>query len=179
MSWVSSSGSVRPCAGPTVRAGAPREAFGRRWAAGTATHMALAWGTARVTLPCCGGTTHHPAWGEQPDNLSATRVGVVAVSGDTQERAESSAAEWKLSRLRVACGQDVASVRAWGLFASKGIKDPEPEMFGEPGIFHIQLDGTVYMAALDSMPAARPRIDDVVQAIEFFIQRDYPPRGEA
>jgi hypothetical protein len=35
------------------------------------------------------------------------------------------------------------------------------------------------MAALNSMPAARPRIGDVVQAIEFFIEKSYPPRGEA
>lgn len=60
-----------------------------------------------------------------------------------------------------------------GLFVSKGIKDPEP------GIFLIRPDGTVYMAALNSMPAARPRIDDVAQAIEFFTGKSYPPRGEA
>jgi hypothetical protein len=106
-------------------------------------------------------------------------VGVVAVSGDTRERAEASVADWKLTRLRIAYGQDVASMREWGLFVSKGIKDPEPDAFGEPGIFLIPPDGTVYMAALNSMPAARPRIDDVVQAIEFFIEKSYPPRGEA
>jgi len=54
-----------------------------------------------------------------------------------------------------------------------------PDAFGEPGIFLIRPDGTIYMAALNSMPAARPRIDDVVQAIEFFTDRSYPPRGEA
>jgi len=35
------------------------------------------------------------------------------------------------------------------------------------------------MVALNSMPAAHPRIEDMVQAIQFFIERDYPPRGEA
>jgi hypothetical protein len=59
------------------------------------------------------------------------------------------------------------------------MKAPEPDAFGEPGIFLIRPDGTVYMAALNSMPAARPRIGDVVQAIEFFIEKGYPPRGEA
>jgi peroxiredoxin len=113
------------------------------------------------------------------EKLSGLGVGVVAVSGDTRERAEASVADWKLTRLRIAYGQDVASMREWGLFVSKGIKDPEPDAFGEPGIFLIPPDGTVYMAALNSMPAARPRIDDVVQAIEFFIEKSYPPRGEA
>lgn len=65
-------------------------------------------------------------------------------------------ADWKLTRLRVAYGQDAGSMREWGLFVSKGIKDPEPDAFGEPGIFLIRPDGTVYMAALNSMPAARP-----------------------
>jgi len=66
-----------------------------------------------------------------------------------------------------------------GAVRQQGIKDPEPDAFGEPGIFLIRPDGTIYMAALNSMPAARPRIDDVVQAIEFFTDRSYPPRGEA
>lgn len=113
------------------------------------------------------------------EKLSAMGVGVVAVSGDPQERAEASVAGWKLTRLRVAYGQGVASMREWGLFVSKGVKDPEPDVFGEPGIFLVRPDGTVYMVALNSMPAARPRVDDVVQAIEFFIEKDYPPRGEA
>lgn len=113
------------------------------------------------------------------EKLAGLGVGVVAVSGDPRERAEASVEDWKLTRLRVAYGQDVASMRKWGLFVSKGIKDPEPDVFGEPGIFLIRPDGTVYMAALNSMPAARPRIDDIVQAIEFFIEKSYPPRGEA
>jgi peroxiredoxin len=113
------------------------------------------------------------------EKLSGMGVGVVAVSGDTRDCAEASVAEWKLTRLRVAYGQDVASMREWGPFVSKGIKDPEPDVFGEPGIFLIRPDGTVYMAALNSMPAARPRIDGVVQAIEFFTGKSYPPRGEA
>jgi peroxiredoxin len=113
------------------------------------------------------------------DDLSGMGVTVVAVSGDPQDRAERSTAEWKLTRLRVAYGQDIASMRDWGLFVSKGIKDPEPDLFGEPGVFLIRPDGTIYMAVLNSMPAARPRIDDVVQAIRFFIDKNYPPRGEA
>jgi peroxiredoxin len=114
------------------------------------------------------------------ERLSGLGVGVAAVSGNTRESARwRGGADGKLTRLRVAYGQDVASMREWGLFVSKGIKDPEPDAFGEPGIFLIRPDGTIYMAALNSMPAARPRIDDVVQAIEFFTDRSYPPRGEA
>jgi peroxiredoxin len=111
--------------------------------------------------------------------LDSLGVSVVAVSGDPEDRAKRSIEEWGLSRLRVAYGQDLSSMRAWGLFVSKGVKDPEPEFFGEPGVFLIRPDGTIYMVVLNSMPAARPRVEDLVQAIQFFIERDYPPRGEA
>ncbi len=69
--------------------------------------------------------------------------------------------------------------RAWGLFVSKGIKDPEPDLFGEPGVFLIRPDATVYMAVVNSIPAARPPIADVLGAARFFTQSSYPARGEA
>jgi len=37
----------------------------------------------------------------------------------------------------------------------------------------------VYMAAVNSMPAARPRIADILGAAKFFTVNDYPARGEA
>ncbi|MHB1784988.1 MAG: peroxiredoxin-like family protein [Acidimicrobiales bacterium] len=113
------------------------------------------------------------------DDLTSLGVGVVAVSGDAEDRARQSVEEWKLTGLRVGYGQDVASMRAWGLFVSKGVKEPEPELFGEPGVFLVRPDGTIYMVALNSMPAARPRVEDLVEAVRFFVERDYPARGEA
>jgi len=65
------------------------------------------------------------------------------------------------------------------LFVSKGIKDPEPDLFGEPGVFLIRPDATVYMAVVNSMPAARPAIADVLGAARFFTQSSYLARGEA
>jgi peroxiredoxin len=111
--------------------------------------------------------------------LAGLGVEVVAVSGDDEARARRSVAEWGLERLRVGYGQSVASMRDWGLFVSKGIKEPEPEHFGEPGVFLVHPDGTIYMVAVNSMPAARPRIEDLVGAIRFFAERGYPARGEA
>ncbi|MHB1505037.1 MAG: peroxiredoxin-like family protein [Acidimicrobiales bacterium] len=113
------------------------------------------------------------------DELASLGVEVVAVSGDDAERAGRSVTEWHLEHLRVGYAQSVTSMRAWGLFVSKSVKDPEPELFGEPGVFLVSPDGTIYMVALNSMPAARPRVEDLVGAIRFFVERDYPPRGEA
>ncbi len=111
--------------------------------------------------------------------LEGLGVNVVAVSGDSEDNAQRSVDEWKLSHLAVGYGLTVDSMRQWGLYVSKGVKDPEPELFGEPGIYLIRPDHSVYMAALNSMPAAQPRIDDLVAAIKFFIDNDYPARGEA
>lgn len=104
---------------------------------------------------------------------------VVAISGDDLEAAERSVEEWKLGDLQIGYGQSIDSMREWGLFVSKGIKDPEPELFGEPGLFLVRPDGSIYMAAVNSMPAARPRIEDVVAAVRFFHDNNYPARGEA
>lgn len=104
---------------------------------------------------------------------------VVAVSGDDADRAQRSVTEWRLDHLNVGYGQSIESMREWGLFISTGIKDPEPDLFGEPGVFLLRPDGTVYMAAVNSMPAARPRIEDILSAVRFFVDNDYPARGQA
>ncbi len=114
------------------------------------------------------------------DEFAATGVtSVAAISGDDADRARRAVTEWGLDRLQVGYGQSVESMRAWGLFVSKGITDSEPHLFGEPGVFLIRPDATVYMAAINSMPAARPRIADILGAVKFFTEKDYPARGEA
>ncbi len=111
--------------------------------------------------------------------LAELGIEVVAVSGDDEDRANQSVVEWGIEHLRVGYGHSVSSMREWGLSVSKGIKDSEPDYFGEPGVFLIKPDGTVFMVALNSMPAARPRVEDLVGAIRFFVERDYPARGDA
>ena len=106
-------------------------------------------------------------------------VTTVAVSADTEERARRSVEEWHLDKLPVAYGQTEDCMRQWGLYLSKGVKAPEPDLFGEPGVYLIKPDGTIHMAALNSMPAARLRIEDLLGAIKYFIDTDYPARGEA
>ncbi len=113
-----------------------------------------------------------------PD-FTARGVEVIAVSGDDSERAQRTAEQWKLGKLTVGFGQSIASMREWGLFISRGIKAPEPELFGEPGLFLVRPDGTLYYVALNSMPFGRPSLDDMRDAIDFIIGRDYPARGEA
>jgi peroxiredoxin len=104
---------------------------------------------------------------------------VIAVSGDGEDRATRSAQEWGLSRLAIGYGQSVESMRQWGLFISKGIKEGEPALFGEPGLFLVRPDGTLYAAVINTMPFGRPHLDEMVGAIRYVIDADYPARGEA
>jgi len=112
------------------------------------------------------------------DEFTRAGVSVIAVSGDTEANARQSVAEWNLENLSVGYGQTVESMRDWGLFVSEGIKEGEPELFGEPGIFLIRPDGTLYTTMLNSVPFARPRIEDVLQSVQWVREHDYPARGE-
>lgn len=116
---------------------------------------------------------------EKLDDFRANGVDVIAISGDQRDRAERAHKEWQLGDLRVGYGQSIESMRDWGLFISKAIKEGEPDLFGEPGLFLIRPDGAVYYEAIQSMPFARPPLGDLLGAISFVLKNDYPPRGEA
>lgn len=106
-------------------------------------------------------------------------VEVLALSTDPQERAAASHEQWELQWLTIGYGLEIDRARAWGLFVSSGIKETEPGHFAEPGLFLVRPDGTLYAAAVQSMPFARPHFSDVLAAVEFVTKNNYPPRGEA
>lgn len=110
-------------------------------------------------------------------------LGVVAISGDTQERAQAMADKLSAPNLRVGYAMSLASAREWGLSisTSRGVTSigiEEPALFAEPGLFIMRPDQTLYYAAVQTMPFARPHFDELVGAIDFAIAKDYPARGE-
>ncbi|MGH9921106.1 MAG: peroxiredoxin-like family protein, partial [Nitrososphaerales archaeon] len=113
------------------------------------------------------------------DELTSRGIDVIAISGDTQERAQKTAVEWHLDRLSIGYGLSEQTARAFGLFVSGAIKDDEPAQFSEPGLFLIHPDGTVYYETINSMPLSRPHLDDVISAVDYAAKVDYPARGEA
>jgi peroxiredoxin len=111
-------------------------------------------------------------------------VGVIAISCDGRERAEQTPAKWELDNLEIGYGLRVDQARDWGLYISNsrgmtsaGIE--ETRQFNEPGLFLVRPDGTLYWAAVQSVPFARPHFDEVLSAIDFIRAKDYPARGEA
>ncbi len=102
----------------------------------------------------------------------------VVVSGDERERAEEAKRAWGLGAVEVGYGLPTDTMREWGLFVSSGIGDGEPSRFGEPGLFLIEPDGSVYYEAINSMPFGRPALGDMLAAIDFVAENDFPARGE-
>jgi peroxiredoxin len=111
------------------------------------------------------------------DEFEQRGIEVIAVSGETRDRASRLAQEWKLERLPVAYGLTEHQMRDWGLFISHGINAGEPELFNEPGLFLISPDHTVYYESILSMPVGRPRIDDLLGGIDYWLAQGYPARG--
>ncbi|MDZ4252295.1 MAG: peroxiredoxin-like family protein [Sulfuritalea sp.] len=110
-------------------------------------------------------------------------VQVVAVSSDDEARGREMAEKVKAAVVSFGYGLSLKSARQWGLYisASRGktsIGIEEPALFGEPGVFIVRPDGTLYYGAVQTMPFARPQFQDLLGAIDFAIAKDYPARGE-
>lgn len=111
-------------------------------------------------------------------------VEVIAVSTDTLERAAQTKDEWQLRNLRIGYGLSIPKAREWGLYisTSRGKTSTgvvEPDLFNEPGVFLIKPDQTLYASSVATMPFARPHFKEVLAAIDFIVEKDYPARGEA
>ncbi len=110
-------------------------------------------------------------------------VTTVALSTDTEERAQKFAESIKADKLRLGYGVSLTKAREWGLYISAGhgktsIGIEEPELFAEPGLFFVKPDGTLYFGNVQTMPFARPDFKPMLGALDFCIKNDYPARGE-
>lgn len=110
-------------------------------------------------------------------------VSVIAYSSDTQERARLMADKVDAPDLQMGYALPLQTARAWGLYISQSrgktsIGIEEPPLFSEPGVFLVRPDGTLYYAAVQTMPFARPHFDELLGAIDFAVSQNYPARGE-
>lgn len=115
---------------------------------------------------------------EHIDDFTSKGVNVIAISSDTEDKAKATYEAWDIANLPVGYDFPIDEARAWGLYISEGIKE-EPEHFIEPALFLIKPDQTLYASSIQTMPFARPGIEDLLKSIDFIIEKEYPARGEA
>ncbi len=105
-------------------------------------------------------------------------VDVIAVSMDSEKRAKLSRKDWGLKNLTLGYGLDLETAKNWGLFISAAVKDGEPAIFSEPGLFLVDKKNDVYYSAMNSNPWGRPYLASFVKAVDYIIKSGYPARGE-
>lgn len=110
-------------------------------------------------------------------------VGLIALSSDTQARAQAMADKIGATDLRFGYDLPLSTARRWGLYISStrgttSIGIEEPPLFAEPGVFLVRPDGTLYYGSVQTMPFARPHFDELLLAVNFAIEKNYPARGE-
>lgn len=117
------------------------------------------------------------------DKLEALGVEIFAASCDTLERAEQTADTWKVDRLGLGYALPPAKAQEWGLYLSRRIGKTslgieEPDIFCEPGLFLVRPDGSLYFSIVQTMPFVRPPVAQLVEAIGYVREHDYPARGD-
>jgi peroxiredoxin len=110
-------------------------------------------------------------------------VSVLALSSDTRERAEQTQKDWELKNINLGYGVTIEQARDWGLHRSAGrgltsIGIEEPAEFHEPGLFIMKPDNSLYWSQVQTMPFARPHFREIIGALKFAMEKDYPARGE-
>ena len=110
-------------------------------------------------------------------------VGAIALSSDDRDRAQGMADKISAKELRIGYGLSLAKAKEWGLYISTGrgktsIGIEEPALFAEPGLFMINADQTLYYGSVQTMPFVRPHFRELLGALDFAIEKNYPARGE-
>jgi len=102
---------------------------------------------------------------------------IVAMSMDSEERAQKAKDDWGIEELPIAHSLELMDAKSLGLFISDAISDKEPKIFSEPGIFVVHSDGTLYAQIVQNTPFGRPDMQDLIDGLNFAVKNDYPTRG--
>ena len=117
------------------------------------------------------------------DDFAEVGVSVLAVSSDSEDRAQQARGDWGLDKINLGYGLSADQARDWGLHRSAGrgktsIGIEEPAEFAEPGLYLVRPDNSLYWGQVSTMPFARPHFREILGALGFALANDYPARGE-
>ena len=104
-------------------------------------------------------------------------VGVVAVSGDPEDRARAFIDEVGAT-YQVGYGLTVAQMKTLGLYISEPRSEKETDRpFPEPGVFVVTAEGLLQVVDISNAPFARPDLAGLAKGLKFIRDNDYPIRG--
>ena len=109
--------------------------------------------------------------------FQALGVEVMAMSADTQEKAEAEAAEegW---RFPVGYGLSVEQMRQLGLYVSEPRSPQETDRpFAEPGLFVVNPGRAIQVVDIANFAGARPALPTLLMGLKFTMQNNVQPRG--
>jgi peroxiredoxin len=147
-------------------------------------------GTERGTVICFYRGLHCPVCAtylteleKRVEAFAERGVSCIAVSSDGEERTRAMADKIDASQLRFGYDLPLSVARDWGLYISTSrgktsIGIEEPALFSEPGLFMITPEQTLYYGSVQTMPFVRPHFSELLAALDFAIEKNYPARGE-
>lgn len=146
-------------------------------------------GSEKGTVVCFYRGLHCPLCAKYLDELAKLTpkfeergVTTVAISSDVEDRAQGMA-DKLAAPLRIAYGLPLTEAKDWGLYISTSrgktsIGIEEPALFSEPGLFMVGPDRSLYYGSVQTMPFVRPHFSELLGALDFAIEKNYPARGE-
>jgi len=134
-------------------------------------------------LHCSICETYLKELGRPAPELLEKGVMTIAISSDHEANARKMAEKVGYPDLRIGYNLPLSIAKEWGLYISSGhgttsIGIEEPPLFSEPGVFLVQKDSTLYFAIYQTMPFVRPHFKEMIGALEFVQENNYPARGE-
>ena len=111
------------------------------------------------------------------DEFQGAGADVIAISGDSKEKAES---ETREEGWRFPVGYDLSpdDMRALGLYISEPRSPQETDYpFPEPGLFIVNPNGKIQVVDISNAPFARPDLAGVLKGLKFIQEKQYPIRG--
>ncbi len=113
------------------------------------------------------------------DELLATGVDLIAVSGDNLAQLESHMERLTIS-FPVAYGLTIEQMQELGLFISNPRSEQETDHpFAEPGLFVVNADGAIQVTDISNNPFVRPELEALVNGLRWIRnpENNYPIRG--
>lgn len=103
----------------------------------------------------------------------------VAVSVDDRAKAQQASAEWQLGDMNVGFGLSTEVIRPWNVFLTTREQSGQMQTFCEPAVLLVNRDKKVFAMLLQSIPAGRPDVGNLLDGLEFLAKQGFPIRGAA